>query len=93
MPAGIPGSGSVTLRADVLLDCAVTKQETLPMITGVTLEPRQVQPERPSLILRRLQGDDLWELAKQTGSTVEMIRQANGLTEDPDPDRMLLIPT
>lgn len=93
VPAGIPGSGSVTLRADVLLDCAVTKQETLPMITGVTLEPRQVQPERPSLILRRLQGDDLWELAKQTGSTVEMIRQANGLTEDPDPDRMLLIPT
>ncbi len=36
--------------------------------------------------------EPLWELAKESLSTVEAIRQANGLTEDPTPNQMLLIP-
>lgn len=49
-------------------------------------------PNRPSLILRRAGGSSLWELAKNTGSTVDAIYAANRLTQEPTDDRILLIP-
>jgi LysM repeat protein len=36
--------------------------------------------------------DSLWELAKETGSTMDAIRKANGLTQEPRQGQMLLIP-
>ena len=57
--------------------------------TGVSTPP---DPERPSLILRRAGNGTLWDLAKSCGSTVEEIRSANGLTQEPLDDRILLIP-
>lgn len=60
-----------------------------------TMELGQLQPEgadRPSLILRRCDADSLWEIAKQSGSTVSAICEANGITAQPPADRMLLIP-
>ena len=63
------------------------------MVTAVTLgEKKPMDPHRPSLILRRAGEDDLWNLAKKCGSTVEAIREANGLQEEAAPDRLLLIP-
>ena len=47
---------------------------------------------RPSLILRRAGEDGLWSLAKDTGSTLDAIRRANNLQNDPDPNQILLIP-
>lgn len=65
----------------------------IPMVTGMTIgELSEVDPERPSLILCRAGEDDLWNLAKKTGSTVEDILKANHLTEEPETGRMLLIP-
>lgn len=63
------------------------------MVTGLTLGER-MQPDenRPSLILRRCTDAGLWALAKESGSTVEAIQKANGLTEEPEKGRMLLIP-
>ena len=55
-------------------------------------EPLLPDPDRPSVILRRAPEGSLWELAKKTGSTVEAIRAANQLTQDPMDDRILLIP-
>jgi hypothetical protein len=52
----------------------------------------QPDPHRPSLILRRANGEDLWTIAKNCGSTVEAIEKANGLQQAPMPDQMLLIP-
>ena len=40
----------------------------------------------------RAGAESLWELAKASRSTVEAIRQANNLEEEPLDDRMLLIP-
>lgn len=91
-PVGILGGGNATLRADMLLDTAASTMQTIPMITGLTLTDRESQKDRPSIVLRRLRQDSLWELAKQTGSTVDAIRKANQLTEDPAEDQMLLIP-
>ena len=65
----------------------------MPVITGMELgELRESDPERPSLILCRRGEQSLWDIAKHTGSTVEIIQKANGLTQEPEPDKMLLIP-
>lgn len=93
MPVGVPGAGNVTVRADMLVDTACMSESAMPMITGVLLEPREEEAgERPSVILRRAGSDGLWQIAKQTGSTVDMIRRANHLTDDPEEGQMLLIP-
>jgi hypothetical protein len=63
------------------------------MITAVELgQQKQPDPNRPSLILRRAGDQRLWDLAKDSGSTMDAIRRANGLKGDPLPDQMLLIP-
>ena len=55
-------------------------------------ELRQPDSNRPSVILRRAGEDSLWQIAKTTGSTVDAIRSANALEQEPNPDRLLLIP-
>ena len=63
------------------------------MVTALELgQPTPMDPNRPSLILRRAQSDSLWELAKDCGSTVSAIREANGLDEEAVAGQMLLIP-
>lgn len=70
-----------------------TANQQIPMVTGLeTGEPIALDADRPSIILRRSGEMSLWELAKHCGSTVEAIQKANRLTDEPAPDKMLLIP-
>ena len=63
------------------------------MVTELTLgEEKQPDGDRPTLILRRVGNDSLWDIAKSTGSTVEAIMAANRLTDAPPPETMVLIP-
>lgn len=90
---GTMGGGTADLHGDLQLQLQSTGDAGIPMVTGLELsEPIPLDPSRPSLILRRAGGDSLWELAKHTGSTVETIMKANGLQQEPDSDRLLLIP-
>lgn len=83
----------VSAQADLLLDTAVMTMEQIPMVTGLELgELKESDPNRPSLILRKPGKDSLWQMAKNCGSTVEKIRQANGLEGEPEADSFLLIP-
>lgn len=96
-PSGIPRmnleNSGVSMQADILTDMTLLGGEGVPMVTGLVLgEQTQPDPDRPSLILRKAGNDSLWNLAKATGSTMESIQQANGLTGEPEPGRMLLIP-
>lgn len=87
---GIETSGS---DARVKVNLQTWADQEIPMISGLTVgEARQPDPERPSLILRRMDTDSLWELAKATGSTMEAIRKANQLSQEPQQGQMLLIP-
>ena len=64
-----------------------------PAVTSMEIgEPSTPDPNRPSLILRRIGENSLWDLAKKTGSTVDAIYAANRLTQEPTADRILLIP-
>ncbi len=82
-----------TLTAQLVLQGQWMENKGLPMVTALEVgEATQPDPNRPSLILRRAGEDSLWQLARSCGSTVEAIRAANHLTDDPAPDQMLLIP-
>ncbi len=90
--AGIGGEGmSVMLPLEVQFQSF--GRQGLPMVTGLEMgEASQLDMGRPSLILCRCQGGNLWDLAKEHGSTVDAIRSANGLDGEPEPARMLLVP-
>lgn len=89
----VAGNGKILVKAELPVDLTATAQQPIPMVTGVELgQPRQPDPNRPSLILRRAGDHRLWDIAKASGSTMEAIRRANGLSGEPEPDRMLLIP-
>ena len=80
-------------RGQAQIQTTAVAQRGLPMITALELGPvRESDPCRPSLILCRPGGRSLWELAKASGSDVDSIRAVNGMEEEDDDDRMLLIP-
>lgn len=93
MGQGTPVGGSIQVHADITAATRYTAQQGMEMVSALELgEPRQPDPQRPSVILRRAGEDSLWQIAKDTGSTVEAIRSANLLEQEPNPERFLLIP-
>lgn len=91
--AATPQIGGATVRTDVPFSAIAMQQRPIVAVTAANIgEPIQPDPNRPSLILRRPEQDSLWEIAKETGSTVDEIRRINGLTNEPEEDQMLLIP-
>lgn len=92
-PGAIMNPDGVQLQCEVCVGMCTQTTEGLPMVTGLDAgEQRKPDPERPSLILRKCMDGDLWQVAKQTGSTVNAIREANGLTESFAEEKILLIP-
>lgn len=86
-----PDGGTVQL--DIPVKLTFLENQGLPMVTGGELGDK-IQPDlqRPSLLLKRVGEDGLWEIAKSSGSTRKAIREANGLEGEPIPGQMLLIP-
>lgn len=79
--------------ASIAVTLQTWAEQTLPMICDITLgEVQPMQENRPSLLLQPMDADSLWELAKRTGSTMDAIRKANQLTQDPQQGQVLLIP-
>lgn len=69
------------------------RREPFPMVTGMELGPiREKDPNRPSVILTKGSGESLWDLAKQSNSTVAAICAANSIEGETAPEQMLLIP-
>ncbi len=88
-----PADGAMLVETDVVLETVVTQTKGYPMVTGLELgQPMPKDPNRPSVILRRVGPEGLWKVAKETGSSVEAISKANDLQQEPEEGRMLLIP-
>lgn len=67
--------------------------KAIEMVTGLTLgEVKEATADKPSIILRRANDEGLWAMAKKCGSTMDAIRAANHLEQEPEEGRMLLIP-
>ncbi len=99
LPQGAPepqlshSGGGMTAKFQLPLTTFTTTTSGIPMVTGLELgEEKEPDGYRPSLILRRAGDARLWDMAKASGSTVEAIRKANNLQEEPAPGQMLLIP-
>lgn len=87
------GEDSIELDSDLSLQLTTMSRQGIPMVTGLQLgEQKQPDPNRPSVILRRVGNDRLWDIAKSTGSTVSAIQKANGLEAEPAVNQILLIP-
>ena len=86
------GGDSLSISWELPVDLRFTGGHGLDAVTAVKPGAHQAPaPARPSLVLRRAEGR-LWDLARDAGSTVDAIRQANALTGEPEPGKMLLIP-
>lgn len=95
----IPGIPNIAVGEDISIHCDLTViscvfgDAAMEMVTAVSVsEQKEADPHRPALILKRVNGKRLWDIAKECGSTVEAIRKANALDQEPLDDRMLLIP-
>lgn len=85
--------GKLTLDWRVPVEITAAANQTIPMLTGAQQkELRKKDPDRPSLILRRAGQERLWEIAKACGTTMDAICRINGLTAEPAPDKLLIIP-
>jgi len=86
-------NGEIVIKTDLLMNTVTKTEKGKNMICEVDLgECTEPDPNRPSLILRRAGNDSLWQIAKETGSSVELIQKANELQTEPENDRILLIP-
>lgn len=92
-----PAAGGVEVRFTVEFHCLTTETSAVPSVTSAQLGEARGAREgvRPSVVLRMpAPGEELWDIAKAHGATMEQILQANELEEDVLPvGRMLLIPS
>lgn len=87
------GGGQITAKAELPLNVTASAFQSISMVTGVEVgQAAALDPARPSLILRRVGSCRLWDIAKETGTTMAAIQKANNLQEEPKPGQMLLIP-
>ena len=92
-PTGSLMSGNLQLQADLRLDTETLLGKGLSIVSALEVgDVREPDPNRPSLILRRTGEQSLWQIAKDTGSTMDAIRQANDLQSEPTENQWLLIP-
>ena len=88
-----PGAGTMELTGETKCLVTVFATQGIPMVTDLELgEIQEPNPDRPALVLCRPGKKNLWQLAKENGSTVEAIRRANHLEGEAEPNQMLLIP-
>ena len=93
MPTCRTSSGSCVVQIPVTFSTCICRKEELNLITdGEILEKTEVEP-MPSVVMRRMeQGENLWDIAKQYRTDMDLIRTANDLAEGEIPEKMLLIP-
>ncbi len=90
---GLSAASVAEGQGEIELETVTYSGQPLDVVSGVQLgELSELNPERPSLILRRSGEDSLWQIAKESGSTVDRIMKANNLQGEPKPEQLLLIP-
>ena len=91
-PESSRSGNGVQLYGELCLSRKAVCASELPAVCALEITDTPAAAARPSLILRRPGGETLWDIAKACGSTEAAICQANDLTGEPDPERILLIP-
>lgn len=89
----LAGKPQADMQAEVQLELTGCAPQGILSVSALELG-EEIEPEenRPSLILRRVGEEKLWDIAKRTGSTVAAICEANKLAGEPEKQQILLIP-
>ncbi|MEG2958640.1 MAG: DUF3794 domain-containing protein [Oscillospiraceae bacterium] len=88
----VPTVGGIEVRYSLLFSYQMIAKEQITVVTGA--EPGEVvarEGEQPSLILRVMQGERLWDLAKGYRTTVAEIMAVNALEQPEAPTGTLLL--
>ena len=89
----VENGGVIRMDGQIQLAVETVATQGMSIVTELELgEEKLPDAGRPSLILRRVDRQRLWDIAKSSGSTVDAIRQANELEEEPVSGQILLIP-
>lgn len=95
-PAGKPYASvnnGIELHGELMLESTFGLAQGLEMVSAIEIQEAQnKKADRPSIIIRRAGEADLWTIAKESGSTVDAIRSANAITDEPSKEQLLLIP-
>lgn len=88
-----PDAEGMRIQCQYPISAQVYSIQPKTVVTGLEIgERKEPEPNRPAIILRRAGDEDLWTIAKKSGSTVEAIRSANHLNGEPEDGKMLLVP-
>ncbi len=88
-----PDGDGLTVLAKIPVMAEASRDSSMKMVSGLVIgQAQEKDPQRPSLILCRVGENTLWEIAKECGSTVEAICNANQIQGEPENGKMLLIP-
>jgi len=83
----------LNLNTQIKLELTAQNITEIPMVSALTVgKAYEMDCGRPSLILCRSNGENLWTIAKRCGSTVNEIQRMNRLSDQPQENQMLLIP-
>ncbi|MEG0321723.1 MAG: LysM peptidoglycan-binding domain-containing protein, partial [Oscillospiraceae bacterium] len=88
----VPTVGGIEVRYSLLFSYQMIAKEQITVVTGA--EPGEFaarEGEQPSLILRVMQGERLWDLAKGYRTTVAEIMAVNALEQPEAPTGTLLL--
>ena len=77
-----------------VIDLSSINGSSIRMVTSMNVNPlRSQDSEYCGVIIRRKKKEErLWDIAKRYGSTVQAIEKTNQLEQEPEDDRLLLIP-
>lgn len=90
-----PCAGGIEVRLGIEFHVLSYAAHMVSMVSHAEQEePRNTESQRPSIVLRLPEaGETLWDIAKACGTTSERIMQANEMSGDALPQKMLLIPS
>lgn len=96
-PSGNPQArlerSGVAMQSDVLMNAVVSAADGIETISNIdVLSEKENLADRPSLIIRRVGAESLWELSKKYGTTDSAILAANQPYDETDTDRVIIIP-
>lgn len=87
-----PISGGMEVRCNVFLAADSLHRQMMECVHAAERQPKEQNPERPSLIVCRTEpGQSLWSVAKSCSTSMEELMQVNNLTEDELAEGTLLL--
>lgn len=85
-------SDEVLLTLNMLLKARVCSENGLPMTHKITFkDEKELDPSRPSLIVRKLGSNSVWDIAKQYGAKISDIKVANQSDFDDSLNQIVLV--